>query len=116
MNRQFARLTSSLIVLVLFSAPAFAHHLMGGRTPASFTEGILSGLGHPVIGLDHFAAVVAVGYLAAAHRAAPALAIAFVLAMMAGVALHLAWRDRAGRGNTGGAVGYRSRRHHAVGS
>lgn len=89
MNRQFARLTSSLIVLVLFSAPAFAHHLMGGRTPASFTEGILSGLGHPVIGLDHFAAVVAVGYLAAAHRAAPALAIAFVLAMMAGVALHL---------------------------
>lgn len=89
MNRQFARRTSSLIVLVLFSSPAFAHHLMGGRTPASFTEGILSGLGHPVIGLDHFAAVVAVGYLAAAHRAAPALAIGFVLAMMAGVALHL---------------------------
>ncbi len=89
MNRQFARLTSSLIVLVLCSAPAFAHHLMGGRTPVSFTEGILSGLGHPVIGLDHFAAVVAVGYLAAAHRAAPALAIGFVLAMMTGTALHL---------------------------
>jgi urease accessory protein len=49
----------------------------------------LSGLGHPVIGLDHFAAVVAVGCLAAAHRVAPALAIGFVMAMMAGVALHL---------------------------
>ena len=49
----------------------------------------MSGLGHPVIGLDHFAAVVAVGCLAAAHRVASALAIGFVVAMMAGVALHL---------------------------
>jgi urease accessory protein len=89
MSRRFARLASSLILLVLGSAPAFAHHLMGGRTPVSFTEGLVSGLGHPVIGLDHFAAVVAVGCLAAAHRVAPALAIGFVLAMMAGVALHL---------------------------
>jgi len=62
---------------------------MGGRTPATFAEGMLSGLGHPVIGLDHFAAVVAVGCLAAAHRSASALAIAFIVAMMAGVALHL---------------------------
>src|SRR4029077_14093481 len=89
MNRQIAHLASSLILLALGSAPAFAHHLMGGRTPASFTDGLLSGLGHPVIGLDHFAAVVAVGCLAAAHRVAPALAIGFVLAMMVGVALHL---------------------------
>ena len=57
--------------------------------PATFMEGLLSGLGHPVIGLDHFAAVVAVGCLAAAHRAGAALAIGFVVAMMAGVALHL---------------------------
>jgi urease accessory protein len=89
MNQQFRRLSLSLIVLAFSGAPAFAHHLMGGRTPATFGEGILSGLGHPVIGLDHFAAVVAIGFLAAAHRAAYALVIAFVLAMMAGVALHL---------------------------
>ena len=89
MNRHFARLASSSILLVLGSAPALAHHVMGGRMPATFSEGLLSGLGHPVIGLDHFAAVVAVGCLAAAHRMASALAIGFVLAMMAGVALHL---------------------------
>jgi urease accessory protein len=75
--------------LLLTAEPAFAHHLMGGRMPATFTDGLLSGLGHPVIGLDHFAAVVAVGCLAAAHRAAPALALGFVLAMIGGVALHL---------------------------
>jgi urease accessory protein len=89
MKRSITRLASALILLVLGSAPAFAHHVMGGRTPATFTEGLLSGLGHPVIGLDHFAAVVAVGCLAAMHRVASALAIGFVLAMMAGVALHL---------------------------
>lgn len=80
---------AALIALVLLAEPAFAHHVMGGRMPATFGEGFLSGLGHPIIGPDHFAAVVAVGCLAAAHRAAHALAIGFVLAMVAGVAVHL---------------------------
>ena len=75
--------------LAALSPPAFAHHLMGGKMPSTFTEGILSGLGHPVIGIDHFAAVVAIGCLAAAHRAGAALAVAFVAAMMCGVAVHL---------------------------
>lgn len=57
--------------------------------PATFGEDILSGLGHPIIGIDHFAAVVAVGCLAAAHRTGAALAIAFVAVMMCGVAVHL---------------------------
>ena len=81
---------SAFAAAVLAAEPAFAHHVMGGRMPATFTDGLLSGLGHPVIGLDHFAAVVAVGCLAAAHRAGAALAIGFVVAMMAGVAAHLA--------------------------
>jgi urease accessory protein len=79
-------IAAALIALV---EPAFAHHLMGGKMPSTFGEGILPGLGHPVIGIDHFAAVVAVGCLAAAHRAGAALAVAFVAAMMCGVAVHL---------------------------
>jgi len=89
MNRKTTSFGLALMAFAFTSVPAFAHHVMGGRTPANFSEGLLSGLSHPVIGLDHFAAVVAVGCLAAAHRAAPALAIGFVLAMMAGVALHV---------------------------
>src|SRR5690242_18984346 len=73
----------------LAAEPALAHHVMGGRMPATFGEGFLSGLGHPVIGLEHYAAVVAVGCLAAAHRAGAALALGFVAAMMLGVAAHL---------------------------
>ena len=89
MNRQSARLSLSLSVLAISATNAFAHHVMDGRTAATFGEGILSGLGHPIIGLDHFAAVVAVGCLAAVHPAAVALVVAFVVAMIAGVALHL---------------------------
>lgn len=88
MNRIFAPILAAA-ALALAVEPAFAHHLMGGRMPATFGEGILSGLGHPIIGIDHFAAVVAVGCLAAAHRAGAALAVAFVVAMMCGVAAHL---------------------------
>ena len=89
MNRKSASLSLALVAFALTTGEAFAHHVMGGRTPANFGEGLLSGLAHPVIGLDHFAAVVAVGCLAAAHRAAEALAIGFVLAMTAGVAIHV---------------------------
>jgi urease accessory protein len=89
MNRKSTRLGLALLTVALTAGPAFAHHVMGGRMPASFSDGLLSGLGHPIIGLDHFAAVVAVGCLAAAHRAAPALAIGFVLAMIAGAAAHV---------------------------
>jgi urease accessory protein len=87
--RGLVRFCFSLALLVTAGAPALAHHVMGGRTPSTFWEGMLSGLAHPVIGLDHFAAVVAVGCLAAAHRSGAALAIGFVLAMMGGVGLHV---------------------------
>lgn len=88
MNR-LATLALLAAPLMLAAEPALAHHVMGGVLPSTFATGLLSGLGHPVIGPDHFAAVVAVGCLAAAHRAGPALVVAFVLAMMGGVALHV---------------------------
>src|SRR5258708_39001607 len=49
----------SLVFIFLLADPALAHHVMGGRLPVTFADGLLSGLGHPIIGLDHFAAVVA---------------------------------------------------------
>jgi urease accessory protein len=72
-----------------FAEPAFAHHVMGGRQATTFAEGLLSGLGHPVIGVDHFAAVVAIGCLASAQRSGAVSVIGYVVAMMVGVALHL---------------------------
>lgn len=89
MTRLAVRLSLVPAMLLAGGGPVFAHHVMGGAMPATFAQGLLSGLGHPVIGFDHFAAVVAVGCLAAAHRAGPALALGFVVAMIIGAALHL---------------------------
>ena len=75
--------------LALTAHPALAHHVMGGKLPSSLTEGLLSGLGHPIIGADHLAAVVAVGVLASVHRLGPTLVIGYVLAQIAGAALHV---------------------------
>lgn len=79
----------ALIVFVAAAEPAFAHHVMGGRMASTFGEGLLSGLGHPVIGIDHFAAVVAIGCLAAAHSNGAALVTGYIVAMIFGVGLHL---------------------------
>src|SRR6478735_6469322 len=78
-----------LASVVLLIDPALAHHVMGGQLPASFADGLLSGLAHPIIGIDHFAALVAVACLASAHRAGWLLVVSFVVAMVAGVAIHV---------------------------
>lgn len=78
-----------VLAALVFAPPAFAHHAMGGGMPATLAQGLLSGLGHPIIGLDHFAAVVAVGCIAALHAAGARLVVGYVVAMMAGVAVHL---------------------------
>lgn len=72
---------------------ALAHHPMGGKTPETFMEGLLSGIGHPVIGLDHLAFIVAIGIAAALVRSGPALIAAFVAASTAGVLAHVARLD-----------------------
>jgi urease accessory protein len=77
-------------VAMLAPAEALAHHVMGGKVPVTFMQGFLSGLGHPVIGLDHFAAVVGVGILAALLGRGVRPVFAFGAAMIFGVVLHLA--------------------------
>ncbi len=79
----------ALLVSIAATAPALAHHQMGGDTPRTFMNGLLSGLGHPIIGLDHLAAVVGVGILAGLAGRGIAPVFAFSAAVIAGVALHL---------------------------
>jgi urease accessory protein len=85
----------NLLAIVLFvsflfnSAPAMAHHAMGGRIPTNFWQGLLSGLAHPIIGPDHFAFIVSVGLLAALRQQGIWIPVAFVLAAMLGTGFHL---------------------------
>ena len=83
--------TLAALALALASAPpAMAHHVMGGELPGTAWQGLLSGLGHPVIGLDHLAFVLSVGALAHLMGRVALLPLLFVVGTVAGCALHVA--------------------------
>lgn len=68
--------------LVAVAGPAFAHHPLGGMPMETFTHGLLSGIGHPLLGFDHlfFVLLVGVAALFTGHRfAAPAAYISTML-------------------------------------
>ncbi len=83
-------LSATLGILFLSNAPqALAHHATGGETPTNFVEGFLSGLAHPVIGLDHLAFVIAIGLIAAGQVNGTIIPAGFVLAALVGTGIHL---------------------------
>jgi urease accessory protein len=86
-------LTALALALVLAATPAVAHHVMDGELPSAFMQGLLSGLGHPIIGLDHLAFVVALGIGAALVQGPLVVIAAFVTLSMAGVLIHVAKLD-----------------------
>lgn len=71
-----ARLSAAFL-LAIVSTPAFAHHVMDGKAPTTFVEGLLSGLGHPVIEPAHLAAIVLAGIVAARLHGGLGLVAAF---------------------------------------
>lgn len=83
----------AVVATAAMLAPALAHHPMGGTLPQTFLQGFLSGLGHPVIGLDHLATILGVGMLAALARRSVDSVFTFSAALIAGVALHVAKAD-----------------------
>jgi urease accessory protein len=87
------RLRSSVlfvpIAMMLSSEQALAHHVMGERTPSTLMEGLLSGLGHPVVGIDHLAFLVAVGVFVGIGGLSLVMPVIFVAASAVGVALHV---------------------------
>lgn len=77
------------LAMLVSAAPAQAHHVMGGRTPSTVMEGLLSGLGHPVVGIDHLAFIVAMGVAVGVLRLSLALPGLFIAVSAIGVALHV---------------------------
>lgn len=74
-----------VMTLMVLADPALAHTTGGGR----ITGGLLSGLSHPVLGLDHLLAMLAVGLWGAqlGGRAIWTLPVAFPVVMAFGGAL-----------------------------
>jgi urease accessory protein len=80
----------TLAFTALLCSPALAHHPMGGATPSTLTEGLLSGLGHPILGLDHLAALIAVGLVASRYASgALLLPVLWIAGMGLGAFAHM---------------------------
>ena len=92
--------TVAAAVLALLPRIAWAHHFMGGGLPQTFMQGLLSGLGHPVIGVDHAAFIVAAGFFLATVEGGMWGVPALVVGALLGAALHLA-----GAGLPGAEIG-----------
>jgi len=76
--------------LLINTSPVLAHHPNGGEIPSNFIQGFLSGLGHPVIGIDHLVFVVAIGLLAAlSKKMGLIIPTAFTIATAMGTGIHL---------------------------
>jgi len=75
---------AALFATALGCTPALAHHPMGGAVPATAWHGVLSGLAHPIIGIDHLAFLLGAALLAAWSRVrgvgSVGLALLFTLA------------------------------------
>jgi urease accessory protein len=76
--------------LLLTAGNASAHHVMGGRMPSTFAEGLLSGIGHPIIGADHLAFLVGLGVAVGIGGLSLVTPLMFLIAMACGVAVHVA--------------------------
>lgn len=83
------KILAALSILLALAFPAYAHHPSGGEVSITFFEGLLSGLGHPIVGFDHLVFVISVGLLASTVARGFWIPIAFVLTALAGTGLHL---------------------------
>ena len=83
MKTGFAGL-AAIGMLLLTTTLALAHHPMGGALPETFWHGLLSGIGHPVIGIDHLAFIIAAGVAAALAGPRVLLAAVYIAATIAG--------------------------------
>ncbi len=84
---------ASLTFLTMAASPAFAHHAMGGVLPSTFAQGLISGIAHPIIGVDHLAFIIGVGLMAAFAGARFLLPLAFIVGTLGGAAVHFASLD-----------------------
>ena len=81
----------SIVVTTVMLLPGgvWAHHFMENQLPQTFAQGFLSGLAHPVIGVDHLAFIIATGFLLALVKNGVWGVIAFTLGSLLGAVLHL---------------------------
>lgn len=83
--------TTLLFSLTLLVAqPVLAHHPLGGLPMETFADGVLSGIGHPLLGIDHLFFVIVAGILALYSGSALTAPLVLIGGVLAGVLINVA--------------------------
>ncbi len=82
--RPLTALAAATVFGVLAPGTALAHHPLGGMPMQTFTDGLLSGIGHPLLGFDHLFFVIIVGVAALYTGRALLAPAAYIVAMLVG--------------------------------
>ena len=83
-TRACAIATAAGLFSLLIPAAAQAHHPLGGMPMETFAHGVLSGIGHPLLGFDHLFFVIIVGIAALYTGRALVAPAAYIAAMLVG--------------------------------
>ena len=81
----------AFVALLLSLAPSLvlAHHFMDDALPQTFVQGLLSGIGHPLIGLDHAAFIIGAGFALALVARGMWGIVALIGGSLLGAGMHL---------------------------
>ena len=74
---------------LLHSKTSFAHHVMGGDIPVTFFQGLVSGLGHPIIDITHFSFICGMGLLCGLTRKSYLLPLPFLVGAIGGISIQI---------------------------
>ncbi|OED41188.1 hypothetical protein AB833_10380 [Chromatiales bacterium (ex Bugula neritina AB1)] len=74
---------------LIFAQPVLAHHPLGGLPMESFSDGLLSGLGHPVLGFDHLFFILVAGIIATYSGYGKTALVVLISGVLAGVMLNV---------------------------
>lgn len=81
------KITGFAALASVIATPALAHHPLAGAPMETFAHGVLSGIGHPLLGFDHLFFVIAVGIAAALAGRLFTAPLGYLAGMTGGVAL-----------------------------
>ncbi len=82
--------TCSGLLATVISGSTQAHHPMDGQIPSTMFEGLISGIAHPVIGLDHLLFIASIGLFAVLSGASLIrLVTGFTISSLSGLLLHV---------------------------
>ena len=76
------------LAAVTAATPAIAHHPLDGAMPETISQGLLSGVGHPIIGIDHLAFIVGAGIIAVMIGRGLTAPLALVAGALLGAVIH----------------------------